>query len=142
MTRKDVTLRLQCRLSEEEAKAAGLELATKRLSIGDMRSAAKESATEWRETIAAAELEADELARSIRDGIIRDVPCVVEIDYKAGIVRTTRTDTGEIGERPIREEERQASIEEVVPDAAEPEPKRRVTHSAKRGTVVESTSVS
>lgn len=68
------------------------------------------------------------LRMAVRDGVEeRDVACTWTKDFRDGVLRCHRDDTGELlEERPLSDEDRQANLRDLLADVAEtPEPGTR-----------------
>jgi hypothetical protein len=104
---------LKVTFSEEEKTGMGSELARLIREKAEVEEQLKSVATDLRGQIMALGGKINTFAEKIRSGYeMANVSCTVKKDYKKGIVKTFRNDTGElVKERPMSDEEKQMKME-------------------------------
>ena len=112
-TLKPITKFLPCKLTDQELLDYGAELGSTIQDISAEEARQTSMKTELKARMTALEAKSAELSTKItRQEELRDVKVEPRLDFKAGIYREVRTDTGEvIRERPITDDERQEELE-------------------------------
>lgn len=113
MTTKTTIRRLPVRITEEEQRDLGKELAESIFEQEGKESAAKESARQFKNEIAEIVAQSTRLSQILHDGAeYRDVKCEIHIDMpEPGRKTTIRTDTGEIVEvKPMTDGDSQGEL--------------------------------
>lgn len=112
---------LSCRLTHDELREFGGELAGVLEEIGNQTSREESIKKELKAKMAGLEARRDEIASIVRRREqLRSVETVWERNYAAGFARKLRLDTGEITvTRQLREDERQPKLLPEVERAAE-----------------------
>lgn len=110
---RTITSKLACKLTQEELVARGAELAEVLDDIKNEESSQVGLKKQMASTLASLEAKRDDLSSRVsRREEHRDVEVQETLDYKAGKFYRTRMDTGlVIFERPLTNDERQASLE-------------------------------
>ena len=103
---------LVCELSTEEQRLRGIELAEAETSLLKAEDARKASAKQHKDGITTIQKHIYDLVKVVESGEEqRPVECMVERLFDEGVVRVTRTDTGEvIDEGDIDEDDRQMEM--------------------------------
>ena len=111
-TDQKVVKKLPCNLTDTEKLRKATELGHKMAEIGRIQSDKKESASAYKAREEASQGVANEMGRALATGWeIRDVECIVLMDYAEGLVTYCRTDTHEIvEERRMSAKERQMRL--------------------------------
>ena len=100
---------LKCVLTEDEIKQIGADLAHKYSQIQDLEAQKKSVNSDFKARIDGLTASASICANTIQNGYeFRIIECDIEYDYASGVIRTIRTDTGEIvKEKKMTSKERQ-----------------------------------
>lgn len=111
---------LPVRLTEAEIGERARRAALARRRVAEYESQQKAAADHWKLKIKTAEAERDELLDAIDSGVEdRAVECVEIFEWRTGLVRVTRADTGEtIRERAMTAAERQPNLPHTAPPSA------------------------
>lgn len=120
---------LSVRLTDDEQRALGHDLAGVLEEISNQLSREESIKKELKARMAGLEAQRDELATVVRRREqLRPIECVWERNYRDAIARKVRLDSGEIiASRPLREDERQPKL---LPDVAMAAAGASVEHSA------------
>ena len=111
---KTDTMTLPCRLSELEVRQRAKEAAREENEIRAAEKDKKKAMSEYKARIETHQGELARLSEMVRSEVeYRDVQVEIELDYTLGMVRVTRTDTGEVIEpgRPMTRDEKQMRLE-------------------------------
>lgn len=110
-----ITKILHCRLTDTELLVLGDEMACAMGACGQLESAKKQSADDFKAQIEKKYAEISDLAGKVRTKEIdRAVECTVTVDFEHKAVRIVRDDTGEvIEERAMTATECQAALFDV-----------------------------
>lgn len=123
LTRHSVMRTLYAPLTEAARAKAGDKMALLMGQIDAVEAERKEAMDDCKGRRDSLEGELSALAKEVREGTPQDVPCTIERNYKAAMIRVWRTDTDEvIEERAMTPEELQRELElggtsPVVPPA-------------------------
>ena len=94
-----ITMELPVRLSRAEVFSKGLELAKTNIKAREMEEQRKRDMKRLNEEVKSLELEAEHLARDLKEGQEdREVQCIEKLNYTKGTKDIVRTDTGEVVE--------------------------------------------
>lgn len=107
------TRSLRCELTDQEIHERAQTAARMVVTIDELESAAKAEAKRRKTFIEEKEAELRRLSAEIRDkATFREIDCERLYDYKLGLVREVRTDTGELlSERAMTYSERQLELD-------------------------------
>lgn len=131
MVPRSTVMVLPVKLTEHEMAAIGRKIGEAQREADEIEAKAKAASDQWNDKLRGVEARMRELAAIAYAGQEdREVECAEEHDYRLGVVRTRRSDTGEVvSERAMFSHERQGSLpladEESTPrvhDGDEPEP--------------------
>lgn len=113
---------LPCKLSDDELRGLGDSLEKALANIDTLTEEKKLNAASFKARIELAKEKVGDIRESLRSKTeIRDVECLEHFEYRLGVARVTRVDTGEIiSERALTGAERQPSLPGVS-DAEEDE---------------------
>ena len=103
---------LKYEFSPDEVKEMSIDMAQKTITAKNLEEQKKAVDSDFKSQIDAAKLEANSLARKIRDGHeYRNIDCKKEINFETGMTKIIRMDTGEqVTERKMNASEKQMTI--------------------------------
>ena len=112
VTEQTTTMRLACKLTDDELRAAGDGLAKVVQDIASEDDAQKDQKAQMKARLMELTARQTILALQVsRREEHRDVEVTIAVDYKLGVEIRTRTDTGEvISTRALRDDERQPRL--------------------------------
>ena len=100
VTTKQAVRTLPCKLSDDEIRLRGIDLAHANTEFAETKEAQKEAAKNFRDALDRINDRIHELKNAVSNGVeIRDVDVEFKIDAYLGGVTITRLDTGEVVEK-------------------------------------------